>query len=159
VARAWLLLQEVMLLKKVSSKPTGGISMSEEISELKDAEREDFEQESHERPHRRDRNNWIGGVVLIAIGIIFLLSNVTDFHLDNWWALFILIPAVSSFGKVYSSYQRHGRITRAARGSLTGGFILTLISAAFLLELDWGLIWPVFLIIGGLSALLGGWFD
>lgn len=132
--------------------------MSDEIAELKDAERETFEEESHTARRRKD-NNWLAGIVLIAIGVIFLISNVSDFHLNNWWALFILIPAVSSFSKAYSSYQRHGRITRNARGSLTGGLILTLVASAFLFELDWGLIWPAFLIIGGLSALMGGWFD
>ncbi len=134
--------------------------MSDEIADLKDAEREEiFEEEKHAPMARRSGNNWIAGVVLIAIGVIFLVSNVTDFHLENWWALFILIPAVSSFGNAFASYQRHGRITRAARGSLTGGLILSLIASAFLFSLDWGLIWPLFLIVGGLSALLGGWFD
>ncbi|MCZ7673117.1 MAG: hypothetical protein M5U34_41370 [Chloroflexi bacterium] len=34
--------------------------------------------------------NWMAGVVLIAIGVIFLAANFVDFHLNNWWALFIL---------------------------------------------------------------------
>ena len=98
-------------------------------------------------------------MVLIGIGIIFLISNTTNWHLDNWWALFIMIPAISNFSKAWGSYRRHGRFNRSARGSLTGGLILTLVSSAFLFSLDWGLIWPLFLIIGGLSALMGGWFD
>jgi hypothetical protein len=134
-------------------------SMSEDISELKDAEQEAYESESRASSRKRGDNNWVAGLILIAIGAFFLISNVTNWHLNNWWALFIMIPAVTNFGKAYRSYQQYGRFTRSARGSLTGGLILTLVSSAFLFDLDWGLIWPIFLIIGGLSALLGGWFD
>ncbi len=133
--------------------------MSDDISELKEAEQERFEDGGHPTSSKRGDNNWIAGVVLIGIGIIFLISNTTSWHLDNWWALFIMIPAISNFSKAWGSYRRHGRFTRSARGSLTGGLILTLVSSAFLFNLDWGLIWPLFLIIGGLSALMGGWFD
>lgn len=133
--------------------------MSEDISELKDAEQERFEEAEQAPSGKRTDNNWVGGLVLIGIGVIFLISNTTDWYLHNWWALFIMIPAVANFGKALNSYRTYGRFTRSARGSLTGGFILTLVSSAFLFDLDWGLIWPLFLIIGGLSALLGGWFD
>jgi len=125
--------------------------MSDDISQLKAAEK---------APVKEERNrNWVAGIVLITIGLFFLVSNLTDFTINNWWALFILIPAVSNFGRAWQSYQNDGRLSRAVRGSLTGGLILTLIASAFLFNLDWGLIWPLFLIIGGLAALLGGWFD
>jgi hypothetical protein len=134
--------------------------MSEEISELKDAEKGQFDTQNEIPLRRRRENNWIGGVVLIGIGVIFLLSNtVAGFHINNWWALFIMIPAVANFGNAWRNYQSHGQMSRSVRGSLTGGIILTLIASAFLFNLDWGLIWPLFLIVGGLSAVLGGWFD
>jgi len=31
------------------------------------------------------------------------------------------------------------------------------VASAFLFNLDWALIWPFFLIIGGLGALIGAW--
>jgi len=125
--------------------------MSDDISQLKAAEK---------APVKEERNrNWVAGIVLITIGLFFLVSNLTGFTINNWWALFILIPAISNFGRAWQSYQNDGRLSRAVRGSLTGGLILTLIASAFLFNLDWGLIWPLFLIIGGLAALLGGWFD
>lgn len=138
--------------------------MSDEINELKEAEKQnnDYEFETEEtsyRAQRRQPKNWGTGLILIGIGIIFLISNTTGFHLHNWWALFILIPAFSKFGDAVNNYQKKGRLTRSGRGSLTGGLILSLIASVFLFNLDWGLIWPVFLIIGGLSALLGGWSD
>jgi len=139
--------------------------MSDDIDSLKEAEKaneqnykNDYETET--RSHNRHGDaNWFPGIILIAVGVIFLFTNLTGFHLNNWWALFILIPAVKNFGGAWSSYQRHGRFTKSARGSLTGGFILSLIASAFLFDLDWGIIWPVFLIIGGVSALFSGWFD
>ncbi len=41
----------------------------------------------------KDRSgNWVGGAVLVAVGLFFLLGNLTNLRFDNWWALFILIP-------------------------------------------------------------------
>ncbi len=138
--------------------------MSDDIESLKEAEKATgkesvFAGSETQTTQPRRHDNWFPGVVLIAIGVIFLLKQVTGFHINNWWALFILIPAISNFRQAGHSYQRHGRLNHSARGSLTGGFILTLIASAFLFNLEWGYIWPLFLIIGGLSALLGGWFD
>ncbi|HEX6306274.1 MAG TPA: hypothetical protein VFZ76_18890 [Anaerolineales bacterium] len=96
---------------------------------------------------------WIGGAILIIIGLVFLLRNTTAFELDNWWALFILIPAFGSFATAWNSYQNSGRITAAVRGPLIGGLILLFVSMAFLFGLDFGLLWPVFLILGGLALL------
>lgn len=120
--------------------------MSEDISELKEKEKESTT--------INYSNNWIGGLILVAIGVIFLLANTTGFQLHNWWALFILIPALANFGNAWRHYQTDGHLSKGATGSLTGGLILTLVASAFLFNLDWGLIWPVFLIIGGIGALL-----
>ena len=135
--------------------------MNDDIERLKEAEKEANEvNEEPVAPASRQRGpHWGAGIALIVIGLIFLLSNVTGFHLDNWWALFILIPAVGSFSEAWRNYQRHGRFTRASRSSLLWGIIISLVAFTFLLDLDWGLIWPVFLIIGGLGALMGAWFD
>jgi hypothetical protein len=137
--------------------------MSDDIESLKEAEKAneyDYQDETEPKAtNRRGEANWVPGIILIAIGVIFLFTNLTGFSLNNWWALFILIPAVKNFGSAWGSYQRHGRFTKSARGSLTGGMILSLIASAFLFDLDWGLIWPIFLIIGGISALFSGWFD
>jgi hypothetical protein len=42
------------------------------------------------------------------------------------------------------------------RGTLTGGLMLLLVTIIFLFNLDWGKVWPLFLIIIGLGALLTG---
>ena len=101
---------------------------------------------------------WMAGVVLIVIGVVFLLQNVSGFRFDNWWAIFILIPALSSFAMVWRIYQSNGRLTSAARGPLIGGLTTLTVALVFLLGLDWGKIWPVFLIIAGVGALLSALF-
>ena len=106
---------------------------------------------------RRSSNAWMGGVILIVIGVVFLLGNVSDFRLDNWWALFILIPAVASLGNAWREYRGSDRrFTGSVRGSLVGGLILLVVTGIFLFNLDWGRVWPVFVIIAGLGALLAG---
>jgi hypothetical protein len=110
-----------------------------------------------ERRARRGRysGRWIGGAVLIALGVILLLSSLGSFYLENWWALFILIPAIGAFGNAWRAYQTEGhRLTASARGSLIGGSILILITAIFLFNLNWALLGPIILIVIGVTLLL-----
>lgn len=102
---------------------------------------------------------WIPGLIFIGVGTVLLLNNLTGFELDNWWALFILIPALGSLGNFAREYRVNGRMNKEARGSLIGGLILLLVTATFLFGWSWGVIWPFFLIIAGLGALLSGIFD
>lgn len=110
------------------------------------------------KPAKSANNNWVFGLILIGLGALFLLQNLGVFSLDNWWALFILIPAFSSFGNAYRMYRRDGQLTAAARSSIFGGLIMTFIAAVFLFNLDFGRYWPVLLILGGLAALFSGLF-
>ncbi len=111
------------------------------------------------RANRSDDNGygWVGGIVLIVLGAIFLLQNtgmMTGF--DNWWALFILIPAIGSFAAAWRAYQQAGnRWTTTATGSLFGGLLFCSIAGMFLFGLNIGMWWPVFLILGGVAALFG----
>ena len=112
-----------------------------------------------ERRPRRGTNAWLGGAVLVLIGIIFLVRNISGVELRNWWAVFILIPAVASLGNAWREYNKSDRqLTRGVRGSLIGGVILLFVACVFFFDLDWGKIWPVFVIIAGISALLAGLF-
>jgi hypothetical protein len=112
----------------------------------------------NERPTEapRQRNPaWLAGAVLIIFGVIFLVLNLTGFSIENWWAVFILIPAFGSLAAAWRIYQSSGgRFTPAARGPLIGGLILLTVASVFLFDLDWGTIWPVFLIIIGVGVLL-----
>ncbi len=107
-------------------------------------------------PHQPERNHpaWIGGAILILIGFIFLVQNLTGFSLSNWWALFILIPAINAFGHAYNNYKNDGRLSGPVRRSLFGGLILTFVALVFLFNLNFGTLWPVLLILGGVVLLV-----
>lgn len=107
-----------------------------------------------ERRAGRSGSSWIVGGVLILAGIFIMLQNLTSFRLENWWALFILIPAVGAFGNAWRAYQSDGRLSAPARASLIGGVILTMVTAIFLLGLNWTILGPVLLILAGLGLLL-----
>ncbi|MDX1616237.1 MAG: hypothetical protein R3300_18130 [Candidatus Promineifilaceae bacterium] len=130
--------------------------MSEQIDEIKAEEKGKLEAAAREEERRPDwGGGWIVGVVLILVGLFFLLGELVPFSLDsNWWALFILIPALFNFGNAWRSYQRHGRLTASGRGSLIGGLIIATVGVIFLFDLSWGNVWPVFIIIIGFGALL-----
>ncbi|MCP4358377.1 MAG: MFS transporter [Chloroflexi bacterium] len=137
--------------------------MSEDIDTLKESEKEkmifsedDFAPaESHEEEDCG--NNWTGGLVLIGIGAAFLFINIT--HLSfNWWILFILIPGVVKLVNGAKYYQRDGRFSDRVRNDFVWGLILILVAGTFLFGFGWGMVWPVFLIIFGLGALLTGVF-
>ncbi|MBE3088372.1 MAG: hypothetical protein IMZ71_04590 [Chloroflexi bacterium] len=104
--------------------------------------------------HRHGGSGWIWGLGLLALGVIFLLQNLGIFTLNNWWAIFILIPAVGAFATMVSSIQEHGRFTSAAGGSLIGGLLMTFVALIFFFNWDWSKVWPFFLIIIGIGALL-----
>ena len=113
--------------------------------------------ENQSPPSKPKSPAWIAGAVLILVGIVFIVRNVTGFELHNWWALFILIPGLGSLYTAYTMYRRNGdRFTAASRGPLIGGVVVLTLAAIFLLDLDFGAIWPVFLIIAGIAVLLGG---
>ncbi len=141
--------------------------MSDEIALLKEEEKKSTESEPHSSEsdsstHSNSRHhgsNWGSGMSLIVIGFVFLFANLTDVRFDNWWAFFILIPAFSNIGSAIRNYQRNGRLTHSGRGAMTRGLMMALVAAVFLFNLSWGDIWPFFLIVGGVSALIGNWFD
>ncbi len=99
----------------------------------------------------------LGGLILLGLGVIFLLRNLgVDLpFIRNWWALFILIPAMGSFDRAWRSYQRNGgRLTGEVTGPLMGALALSIVVVTFLFELRWAIMLPVFLILAGIGALL-----
>lgn len=97
---------------------------------------------------------WIGGAVLILLGVVFLLQNMGMPFFDNWWALFILIPAVGAFGAAWKAYTRNdGQITGAVIGSVVTGMVLLGLVVVFLFDLNWNQVGPIALILLGIGAL------
>jgi hypothetical protein len=72
----------------------------------------------------RTHNNIIGGLILITVGFLLMVRSMTGFYLENWWALFILLPAIGSFSNAWRAYQQaEGMFTSEVRGSLLSGFL------------------------------------
>ena len=95
--------------------------------------------------------SWVPGAILILLGAVFLAQNTFGLSLRNWWALFILIPALGSLATAAELWQEgHGA---AAGGAVAGGLGLVALALVFLLELPFGQLWPVLLIIAGLGLL------
>lgn len=97
---------------------------------------------------------WVAGLVLIALGALFMLQNMGAVVLRNSWALLILLPAAGSFATAIGAFRLNGgRMTTTVRGSLISGLIFVAITAFFLYDLNWATWWPVLLILAGLGAL------
>ena len=106
-----------------------------------------------ESEHRRHTGQWVPGLILIVLGAVFLVNNLTGFEIQNWWALFILIPAFSAFSRAWRRFNQAGTLDRHARQSLLGGLIMTGVAVIFLFNLNWMWFGPVLLILLGLTLL------
>jgi len=95
-------------------------------------------------------------LVLILIGAFFLARQFIGFEFHNWWALFILIPAVSSFRSAYRLWLRSGRFSFGVWSAFYGGLFPLLVAFMFLFDLDWGMYWPLFVILAGFGMLVNG---
>ena len=118
------------------------------------------ERRARRAARRRGNSGWIVGAVLILIGLAFLLQNLGLPILQNWWALFILIPAIGSLVTAWNIYQNNGhRFTAAVRWPLFSGLIITAVAVIFLFNISFGVYWPVLLIAAGLLILFNGLFS
>ena len=110
---------------------------------------------------RATGRSWIAGLVLILLGAAFLLRNtgIFNFPLKNWWALFILIPAIGAFDSALRLYRSaDNQLTAPARGSLLVGLVLTFITISFLFNLNLAVFGPVIIILIGIVLLAGTLF-
>jgi|SRR5450432_1939068 hypothetical protein len=98
----------------------------------------------------------VGAFVLIGLGVIFLLQEfgLNIPFLNNWWALFILVPGLALLWRAYTGYQAAGRSTSEVNGQAFGGAVLVILASIFLFNLDIGKFWPLFLIVPGIFLLL-----
>ena len=104
-----------------------------------------------------ERGGWIVGLVLIALGSVFLLQNAgLPVLVGNWWALFILIPAIAAFAAAWGVYQQNGRVSPPVLGLVAGGLVPLTVALIFLFDIDFGTAWPVLLVVLGVGMLLRG---
>jgi hypothetical protein len=102
-------------------------------------------------------NQRSSGLIMIAVGLIFLFNQFSNFHINNWWALFILLPVATSWSKIFQIVKEAGTFTREAIELGLNSLFPIFIATIFLFDLDWGKVWPVFIIIGGVTALGNDW--
>jgi hypothetical protein len=135
------------------SNPSMNAEPQPEVYDRRTARRQRLEERRMRRTSRYG-GSWIWGSLLILLGFFILLQNLTSFYLENWWALFIMIPAVGAFGNAWRVYQSDGRLSAPARFSLLGGLVLTMLAAMFLLNLSWVVLGPILLILVGFGVLM-----
>lgn len=131
--------------------------MDDNINALKEVEKQQEQPQpgQEQRAQRQRDSNWIVGGVMVVLGIIFLINNYsTNFQLQNWWAIFILIPALSNLGTAWKAYREDGYFSHRGRNALTWGLVTLTVAIIFLLGLEWGIVWPVLLIVIGLGSLV-----
>lgn len=99
----------------------------------------------------------VWGFILIIGGIILFTQQLGMLGPRyNWWALFILVPALASFGGAFTALQQTGKFNAAVRGGLGGGIVLLTLALMFLFGLDWAVWWPLMVLAGGVSVFLEG---
>ena len=100
----------------------------------------------------------VPALVVIGIGVFFLLDNFGfDFpflNVQNWWAWFILLAALSPLSHALRRYRRVGTLDNVVWHSLLSATAIVMVALIFILGLSWARWWPVFVIYGGLSMLV-----
>ena len=113
-----------------------------------------------DRPHRDD--SWpvvpLAGVVVVAVGLIFLARNFGFYFPlpDRWWAIFILLPAAGALVTAARFFRTDGGFSSRVAGSGTVGVLMLATSLILFLDLEWDRFWPVMVIIVGLGILARG---
>ncbi len=120
------------------------------------AEKAAWRAERQEMRHNSPLGGWSGGMTLIVVGLAFLARNVLGWEWSNhWWALFLLIPALTALSSAWVMFRSdEAYVRQAAVGALFGGTFMLILAGAFFFDISWQLIWPFFLIGIGASILL-----
>ncbi len=106
--------------------------------------------------NRDPQKSITGAVILILIGVVFLVKRLGLVDIENWWALFILIPAISSLSTLIQDLRRGISITAVIAQGILGALFPAAIAAMLLFNLSWVKFWPIFIILAGFSMLLSG---
>ena len=97
-------------------------------------------------------------LAIIAIGLLFLANNLgynfAWFDHGNWWAVIILLAAFAPLTRAWEVYRARGRMDAEVVHSLLSAGAVVLVACMFLLNLEWRVWWPLFVILGGLYALV-----
>ena len=105
----------------------------------------------------KNTKNIIVGIVVVAIGVLLLLKSLgvidnLNIFFDGWWTLLIIIPA---FIGLLTEKDKTGDLIALAIG------VLLLLGARDLIDFDlvWRLMFPIIIIIIGLSMIFKNFFQ
>lgn len=120
-------------------------------------------------------NGWWATVIaflLLAVGSLLLFMNfglfqifdvnfnLTQFEFTlprlNGWALWFLIPIFFTAMGLFPAIFRDGDTSEHVQGKLMTLLVLSSLLVIFLFDMDWGRIWPIWFVIGGLSKFMWG---
>ncbi len=92
-----------------------------------------------------------GGLILILLGVLFLLTEMDIISWADWWAWFLVgLGSIFLLESLLQAVSTEGR--RGIRGRVTAGLILMIIGGAYLVGFyDW---WPLILIAVGIVVLV-----
>ncbi len=92
-----------------------------------------------------------GGLILILLGVLFLLSEMGRIGWSDWWAYFLVgLGAILIVDALFRASSAEGR--KGAGGKIIAGSILMVIGGAHLIGFEeW---WPLILIAAGLGVLI-----
>lgn len=109
-----------------------------------------------ENKNRDPQKSITGAIILILIGVVFLIKRLGIVEIENWWALFILIPTISSLSSLIQDLRRGISITAVIAQGILGALFPAAIAVMLLFNLSWVKFWPIFIILAGFSMLLTG---
>jgi len=92
-----------------------------------------------------------GGLILILLGVLFLMSEMGRVSWTDWWAYFLVgLGAIFLLEGLIRAFSAEGR--RSAGGRLVAGLILVVIGGSHLIGFEeW---WPLVLIAVGVGVLI-----
>ena len=102
------------------------------------------------RHYRRNRDALVWGLILIALGVTFLLTNSGVWPNDtlrHWWPMFVVI---SGLGSLVAARGPRG-VGGAVMTTAIGGWLL--VAANDWYGLGWSRSWPLVFVAVGLGSL------
>ncbi|MGB7296593.1 MAG: hypothetical protein WBC70_13490 [Candidatus Aminicenantales bacterium] len=92
-----------------------------------------------------------GGLILILLGTLFLLTEMDRISWADWWAYFLVgLGGIFLLEALLRSFSAEAR--RGISGRVTAGLILAIIGGSYLIGfMEW---WPLILIALGVVVLV-----
>ncbi|PKO01324.1 MAG: hypothetical protein CVU42_00515 [Chloroflexi bacterium HGW-Chloroflexi-4] len=97
------------------------------------------------------------GVILVFLGGLFLMRNLgfSFFHIDHWWALFILIPIIGSAQRALFLFKKSdNQMNPHVFGAIFISGVLILVMLGFIFDINLQYFGPALFILAGAGVLI-----